>query len=90
MWQAATALATGDGNAVLRFWRELCDGDDGGFAARAGAAQGKGGLAAILLGHHASERFSLDVLGRRLAEALPGLEWRASSADIDPLAWQAI
>ena len=48
------------------------------------------GMAAILLGHHASERFSLDVLGRRLAEALPGLEWRASSADIDPLAWQAI
>ena len=48
------------------------------------------GMAAILLGHHASERFSLDVLGRRLAEALPGLEWRASTADTDPLVWQAI
>lgn len=48
------------------------------------------GMAAIMLGHHASERFSLDVLGRRLAEALPGLEWRASSTDIDPLVWQAI
>lgn len=48
------------------------------------------GMAAITLGHHASERFSLDVLGRRLAEALPGLEWRACSADADPLVWQAI
>jgi putative NIF3 family GTP cyclohydrolase 1 type 2 len=47
-------------------------------------------MAAILLGHHASERFSLDVLGRRLAEALPGLGWRASTADGDPLVWQAI
>ncbi|MBM3972708.1 MAG: DUF1549 domain-containing protein [Planctomycetes bacterium] len=48
--QAATAFATATDNAVLRFWRELCNGDDAGFAARAGAAQGKGGLAAILLG----------------------------------------
>ncbi|MFN7671526.1 MAG: DUF1549 domain-containing protein [Planctomycetota bacterium] len=48
--QAATALATGASNAVLRFWRELCDGDEAAFAVRAGAAQGKGGLAAILLG----------------------------------------
>lgn len=48
------------------------------------------GLVAIMLGHHASERFSLDVLGHRLAEALPGLEWRASTADIDPLVWRAI
>jgi len=48
------------------------------------------GLVAIMLGHHASERFSLDVLGRRLAEALPGLEWRASTADVDPLVWRAI
>lgn len=48
------------------------------------------GLAVIAVGHHASERFSLDVLGRRLAEALPGLEWRSSEADTDPLVWQAI
>ncbi|NDC53232.1 MAG: Nif3-like dinuclear metal center hexameric protein [Planctomycetia bacterium] len=48
------------------------------------------GLAVIAVGHHASERFSMDVLGRRLAEALPGLEWRPSSADTDPFAWQAI
>lgn len=48
------------------------------------------GMAVIALGHHASERFSMDTLGRRLAEALPGLEWRASDADSDPLAWQAI
>ena len=47
------------------------------------------GLAVVVLGHHASERFSMDVLGRRLAEALPGLEWRASAADTDPFAWQA-
>jgi hypothetical protein len=48
--QAATALASGANNAVLRFWRELCDGGDAGFAARAANNQGKGGLAAILLG----------------------------------------
>ena len=60
--QAATTLATSQANAVARFWRSLCDGDDAGFAARARAAQGKehgaehvaehgnGGLAAILLG----------------------------------------
>jgi len=48
------------------------------------------GLAVIAVGHHASERFSLDVLGRRLIEALPGLEWRPSTADTDPLVWQAI
>ena len=48
--QAATALASGANNAVLRFWRELCDGGDAGFAERAANSQGKGGLAAILLG----------------------------------------
>lgn len=48
------------------------------------------GLAAIAVGHHASERFAMDVLGRRLAEALPGLHCHASAADTDPLAWQAI
>ncbi|MEI6239352.1 MAG: Nif3-like dinuclear metal center hexameric protein [Planctomycetia bacterium] len=48
------------------------------------------GLAVIAVGHHASERFSMDVLGRRLAEALPGLHCQPSAADTDPLAWQAI
>lgn len=48
------------------------------------------GLAAIAVGHHASERFSMDVLGRRLAEALPGLHCQASVTDTDPLTWQAI
>jgi len=48
------------------------------------------GLAVIAVGHHASERFSLDVLGRRLVEALPGLAWTPSAADTDPLSWQPI
>ena len=48
------------------------------------------GMAAVAVGHHASERFSMDVLGRRLAEALPGLHCHASVADTDPLMWQAI
>lgn len=47
-------------------------------------------LAVIAVGHHASERFSLDVLGRRLVEALPGLAWRPSAADTDPLEWLPI
>ena len=48
------------------------------------------GLAVIAVGHHASERFSMDALGRRLAEALPGLHCRPSAADTDPLMWRAI
>jgi len=45
------------------------------------------GLAVIAVGHHASERFSLDVFAARLAAALPGLSCRASRADRDPLEW---
>jgi dinuclear metal center YbgI/SA1388 family protein len=48
------------------------------------------GLAVVAVGHHASERFSMDVLGRRLAEVLPGLHSQPSVADTDPLIWQAI
>jgi putative NIF3 family GTP cyclohydrolase 1 type 2 len=48
------------------------------------------GLAVVAVGHHASERFSLDVLGRRLTEALPGLTCQPSTADTDPFVWQAI
>jgi putative NIF3 family GTP cyclohydrolase 1 type 2 len=48
------------------------------------------GLAVVAVGHHASERFSLNVLGRRLAEALPELHSQPSLADTDPLVWQAI
>lgn len=50
-------------------------------AVEAGAA----GLAVVAVGHHASEHFSLAVLARRLAEAVPGLTCVASRADVDPL-----
>lgn len=43
------------------------------------------GLAVVALGHHASERFSLDVLAARLAAALPGISCRTTPADRDPL-----
>jgi len=43
------------------------------------------GLAVIAVGHHASERFSMDVLAARLAAAVPGLVCRTTPADRDPL-----
>jgi dinuclear metal center YbgI/SA1388 family protein len=43
------------------------------------------GLAVIAVGHHASERFSMDVLAARLAAAVPGLDCRTTAADRDPL-----
>jgi putative NIF3 family GTP cyclohydrolase 1 type 2 len=45
------------------------------------------GLAVIAVGHHASERFSLDALARRLAEAVAGLACWASRDETDPLRW---
>lgn len=45
------------------------------------------GLAVVVLGHFASERFACGSLARRLAEAVPGLEVIASRAETDPLAW---
>ena len=48
--QAATALAVRTAHPVLSFWRDLTADGDAGFVARAAAQQGKGGLAAILLG----------------------------------------
>jgi dinuclear metal center YbgI/SA1388 family protein len=44
-------------------------------------------VSVIAVGHHASERFSMGVLARRLAESVPGLTCFASRADVDPLAW---
>jgi putative NIF3 family GTP cyclohydrolase 1 type 2 len=46
-----------------------------------------GGLAVIAVGHHASERFAMDVLARRLAAAVPGLSCWASRDERDPLGW---
>jgi hypothetical protein len=46
----AMTLASGQKHELVRFWREAFDGPADGFAARVGAMQGKGGLAAILLG----------------------------------------
>lgn len=45
------------------------------------------GIAVIALGHHASERFAMETLARRIAERVPGLDCRASRADTDPFAW---
>jgi dinuclear metal center YbgI/SA1388 family protein len=45
------------------------------------------GLGVVAVGHHASERFSMDVLAARLAAAVPGLACTASAADLDPLSW---
>jgi dinuclear metal center YbgI/SA1388 family protein len=46
-----------------------------------------GGLAVIAVGHHASERFSMEVLARRLAEAATGLSCWASRDETDPIRW---
>lgn len=45
------------------------------------------GLAVVTVGHHASERFSMDVLATRIAEAVPGLTCWASRDERDPLPW---
>jgi putative NIF3 family GTP cyclohydrolase 1 type 2 len=45
------------------------------------------GLAVIAVGHHASERFSMEVLAGRLAEAVPGLCCWASRDETDPIGW---
>jgi len=47
------------------------------------------GLAVIAIGHHASERFSMEVLARLLAEKVPGLTTWASRTERDPLTWLA-
>jgi dinuclear metal center YbgI/SA1388 family protein len=45
------------------------------------------GMAVVAVGHHASERFSMDVLAERLAAAVPGLVCWASRDERDPLGW---
>ena len=42
------------------------------------------GMKVVAVGHHASERFSMPVLGERLAARVKGLECRPSAADDDP------
>ena len=42
------------------------------------------GLAVVAVGHHASERFSMEVLAQRLAAAFPGLMSWASADERDP------
>lgn len=44
-------------------------------------------LAVIAVGHHASERFAMEVLAARLASSLPELHCWASLTETDPLAW---
>lgn len=43
------------------------------------------GLRGVVLGHHASERFSMAALAERVAAQVSGLECSASAADTDPL-----
>lgn len=45
------------------------------------------GLAVVAVGHHASEHFSMPVLARRLAAAVPGLDAWASRDERDPVGW---
>ena len=45
------------------------------------------GMAVVAVGHHASERFSMDVLAERLAAAAHGLACWASRDERDPLGW---
>ena len=45
------------------------------------------GLAIILAGHFASERFALEQLALEIAEKLPGVETFASRRESDPLRW---
>jgi putative NIF3 family GTP cyclohydrolase 1 type 2 len=54
-------------------------------AAEAAAA----GLAVIAVGHHASERFSMDRLADLLTARLPGVTAWASRLETDPLTWVA-
>jgi putative NIF3 family GTP cyclohydrolase 1 type 2 len=44
-------------------------------------------MAVVAVGHHASERFSMDVLAERLAVAVAGLACWASRDERDPLGW---
>ncbi|MFY9342102.1 MAG: DUF1549 domain-containing protein, partial [Planctomycetota bacterium] len=48
--QFAVVLASRPQQPLVAFWRRLADGDEDDFAARARAEQGKGELAALLLG----------------------------------------
>ena len=45
------------------------------------------GMAVVAVGHHASERFAMDVLADRLAAAVAGLECWASRDERDPVGW---
>jgi dinuclear metal center YbgI/SA1388 family protein len=45
------------------------------------------GMAVVAVGHHASERFAMDVLAQRLAEAVDELACWASRDERDPLGW---
>jgi len=44
-------------------------------------------LAVIAVGHHASERFAMEVLADRLTSCLPQLRCWASRTEADPLVW---
>jgi dinuclear metal center YbgI/SA1388 family protein len=43
------------------------------------------GIAVVAMGHHASERFSMDALASRIGEALPGVRCWCSRDERDPL-----
>jgi len=45
------------------------------------------GLAVIAVGHHASERFAMDVLADQIAARLPALLCWASRTETEPLVW---
>ena len=45
------------------------------------------GMAVIAVGHHASERFAMELLAERLSARLPDLHCWASTTETDPLVW---
>ncbi|MFM8577766.1 MAG: Nif3-like dinuclear metal center hexameric protein [Planctomycetaceae bacterium] len=72
------------GEAIAAGCRTLVTGEIRLHAAEEARA---GSLSVVAIGHHASESFSMGTLGRRLAEAVPGLLVFASRSDTDPLTW---
>jgi len=44
-------------------------------------------LAVIAVGHHASERFAMEILANRLTSSLPKVRCWASRTEADPLVW---
>jgi dinuclear metal center YbgI/SA1388 family protein len=83
------AIACGSGGGLLEEARQAgCDLLLTGEARFHSCLEAEAvGLAVILAGHFASERFALEQLALEIAEKLPGVETFASRRESDPLRW---